>query len=143
MQVDPPDLRVTFPRSPKELLGGYVHLGRMIDKARSHAAGTIGEYLYPCPLDKRLLELLDITGEDFSDAIRDRGDTEILEWIKQNAKTYTTNEIQEWTRSFLSRGPHDEDSWKYFKSVRDQFAPDRLDISTWVDLLDLEEGRPV
>lgn len=141
MKVSPPDLRVSFPRSPKEELGSYVHLARMIDKARAQAAGTLGDYLYPCPLDQRLLEFLGVISEDFLDAIRDRDDTEVLEWIKQNALPKTTGETKEWTRSFLNRGPHDEESWEYFKSVRVRFAPGRSDISTWVDLLDLEEGR--
>ena len=49
------DLRTTFPRSMKTRLGGYVHLARMIDKCRAVLAGTEGEYIYPCPMDDRLL----------------------------------------------------------------------------------------
>ena len=123
------------------MLGAYVHLARMIDKARAKIAGSEGEYIYPCPLDQRLLEFLGVTGEELLDVIRDRNDEESLEWINQNAKARTDKEIMEWNRSFLSRGPSDEDSWKYFRSVRDQFAPNRTDITTWVNLLDLEEGR--
>ena len=53
------DLRNSYPRSVHEPLGGYVHLGRMIDKARAKHAGTLGEYIYPCPLDHRLLDFLE------------------------------------------------------------------------------------
>ena len=40
------NLSKEYPRSPKQRLGGYAHLCRMIDKARAKAAGTIGEYIY-------------------------------------------------------------------------------------------------
>ncbi|MEO5656188.1 MAG: DUF5069 domain-containing protein, partial [Nitrospiria bacterium] len=50
------DLSREVPRSPRDRLGGLVHLGRMIDKARAKSAGTLSDYLYPCPLDQVLLE---------------------------------------------------------------------------------------
>jgi len=48
-----PDLTQHPPRSPRVRLGGYVHLARLLDKARAFAAGKPGEYVYPCPLDQR------------------------------------------------------------------------------------------
>ncbi|MEK6576069.1 MAG: DUF5069 domain-containing protein [Nitrospirota bacterium] len=36
MKVKVLDLTKEFPRSPKEKLGGHVHLARMIDKARAN-----------------------------------------------------------------------------------------------------------
>ena len=50
------DLRTTHPRSPREKLAGYAHLARIIDKCRAVLAGTQGDYIYPCPMDKRLLD---------------------------------------------------------------------------------------
>ena len=38
------DLTKEPPRSPKTLVGGYVILGRTLDKCRALLAGTIGEY---------------------------------------------------------------------------------------------------
>ena len=57
------DLRKTFPRSMKTRLAGYVHLARMIDKCRAVLAGTEGEYIYPCPMDERLLDYAGITAK--------------------------------------------------------------------------------
>src|SRR5437867_9676342 len=54
----PNDLTKEYPRSSRELLGGYAHLARMIDKARAREAGVNGPYFYPCPLDTTLLSFL-------------------------------------------------------------------------------------
>ncbi len=45
------DLRKTPPRSPREILGGFVIAARMVDKARADLLGINGEYnFYPCGL---------------------------------------------------------------------------------------------
>jgi Domain of unknown function (DUF5069) len=38
------------PRSPRDRLGGYALMARMIDKGRADIQGTVGEYHYACPL---------------------------------------------------------------------------------------------
>src|SRR4029077_20935443 len=45
------DLTKEPPRSPKTRVGGYVILGRTIDKCRALLWGNIGEYHFDCPLD--------------------------------------------------------------------------------------------
>ena len=49
---------------------GYVHLARMIDKCRAVLAGTEGEYIYPCPMDDRLMEFAGITADQFTAAVK-------------------------------------------------------------------------
>jgi hypothetical protein len=137
------DLTRQFPRSPREKLGGYVHLTRMIDKARAKAAGTAGEYIYPCPLDQALLEFIHMSPGDFYDAAQTRDDREFLEWFKANAKPKNSGEIDEWNQTFLNRKPRNEESLRRFIDIRNRLAPHRTDITAWPDLLDLEEGREV
>ena len=141
MRVEALDLTKAFPRSPKHRLGGYVHLDRMIDKARAKAAGTIGEYIYPCPLDQSLLDFLGISAEAFYDAVTERTDDEILRWIAEHAKARTPKELDEWNQAFLNRKPANEESRGRFLEIRTRVAPHRTDVTTWPDLLDLEEGR--
>src|SRR5438093_13486619 len=62
----PNDLTKEYPRSSRELLGGYVHLARMIDKARARDAGVDGAYIYPCPLDTAHLSRLEYRAQDFA-----------------------------------------------------------------------------
>jgi hypothetical protein len=143
MKIKALDLAKDYPRSPKERLGNYLHLVRMIDKARAKAAGTLGEYIYPCPLDRSLLEFLEISPDDFYEVAKEHDDPGVLEWVKKKAKSRSPEEIENWNQAFLNRKPQTEESLRYFLETRNRLAPERTDITTWVDLLDLEEGRPV
>jgi hypothetical protein len=57
-KISAPDLTKRPPRSPRQRLGGYALLPRMLDKGRAEIAGTSGEYHYNCPLDQRILNFL-------------------------------------------------------------------------------------
>src|SRR5213594_1855527 len=137
------NLKTEYPRSSKELLGGYAHLARMIDKARAREAGLNGDYIYPCPLDKTLLSFLEVSEQDFAYAAKSRTDTLILEWLAIHARPRSKKQIEIWNKELLERRPDDEAQWAYFKKTRDAIDPSRTDIVTWINLLDLEEGRPV
>src|SRR5260370_41609682 len=57
------------PRSPYEKLGGYVHLPRLIDKAKLQRKGLLDGYNYKTVgFDKTLLSFLKIDGEVFEEA---------------------------------------------------------------------------
>ena len=143
MKVAPLDLTQMYPQSPRERSSGYVHIGRMMDKARAKAAGTLGEYIYPCPLDQILLEFLGITADIFYEAVQEYDDREMPVWLQQNTQTRSPEELENWNRTFLNREPSSEESRKRFLGIRNRIAPHRTDITTWADLLDLEEGREV
>lgn len=138
------DLRRAHPRSPREKLAGYAHLARMIDKCRAVLAGTQGDYIYPCPMDKRLLDFVGLTAEQFTEAVRARAsDQAVVAWFVEHAVPHSPVEIEVWNEMLLTRGPDTEEKWEYFKKCRDAVDPTRTDITSWADLLDLEERRPV
>jgi hypothetical protein len=137
------DLRHQYPRSIRERLGGYVHLGRMIDKCRALQAGIQGDYVYPCPLDQRLLQFADMSAETFVREVSSRTDQEMVDWFQINATAHTPSEIEAWNELMLTAGPDTEEKWTYFKKTRDAIDPHRTDITTWADLLDLDEQRAV
>jgi hypothetical protein len=141
--MNAPDLRKSPPRSVSVKMAGYVHLARMLDKARAAAAGKLGEYIYPCPLDRRLLEFAGITPEQFSSEANKRTDDELAQWFRTAAVRHNDSEIAAWNQSMLRLGPDTEEKRKYFKATRDSINQERSDITTWADLLDLEEGRAV
>lgn len=141
MKANPLDLIKDYPRNPKEKLGGYLHLARMIDKARAKAAGKIGAYIYPCPLDQSLLDFLGISSDIFYEAARVLDDQGIRQWLKKNARPKDQNDIENWNRELLNRKPQTDEGMKHFLEIRNRIAPHRTDVTTWVDLLDLEEGR--
>jgi mannose-6-phosphate isomerase-like protein (cupin superfamily) len=64
-------------------LDGYAWLPRMIDKARAARAGTLGDAVHPCPVDRRCLAQLGIAFEDFTAVIaRTETDAEVLEELR-------------------------------------------------------------
>ena len=61
---------------------------RMIDKVRAYNAKTIGEYIFPCPLDKIILEFLNISHEEIIHLVHRLTDDEIALWIKNKCLNY-------------------------------------------------------
>jgi hypothetical protein len=47
-------------------LGGYAWLPRIIDKSRAARAGTLGDIVHPCPVDRRCLQRLGIDFATFT-----------------------------------------------------------------------------
>src|SRR5437764_2852633 len=137
------DLTRNYPRSIREKLAGYVHLGRMIDKCRAVLAGTEGEYIYPCPMDRRLLEFAGLEVEQFLEAVQGHADKAVVDWFLTAATPHPQSEIETWNEMMLTRGPDTEEKWVYFRKCLEVVNPRRTDIVSWADLLDLEEGRPV
>ena len=113
------NLRSEFPRSMRERLGEYLHLARMIDKCRAKLADTLGEYIYPCPLDQRFLDFLGISEKVFLQAVESRTDPEILAWLQTTPTSHTSKEIEDWNETFLTRGPDTDEKREYFNKTRD------------------------
>jgi len=123
---------------------GYVHLARMIDKCRAVLAGTEGEYIYPCPMDFRLMEFAGITDKQFTESVKaNPTDEGVAQWFCEVAKSHTPAELEEWNRMMLNRGPSTPEKQEYFNKLRNAVDPSRTDLSAWSDLQDLEEGRIV
>ena len=64
-------------------LAGYAWLPRMIDKSRAARAGTLGDFVHPCPVDRRCLALLGTDVETFGDVVaRSADDAEVLAGLR-------------------------------------------------------------
>lgn len=72
----------TFPRRGREPIGEALWLARMFDKARASARGTIFDYIYPCPMDKGVMQHWGITSAQFDEAVCECDDDEsIYQWL--------------------------------------------------------------
>ncbi len=70
------------PRGRDLVMGEIAWLPRITDKARADAAGTIGDYFYPCPADKGFLERHSISTEEFNQLVADNPtDDEMIEAV--------------------------------------------------------------
>src|SRR5688572_18029873 len=138
------DLRKNFPRSMHVKMDGYVHLARMIDKCRARLAGTEGEYIYPCPMDDRLMEFAGITADQFTVAVKaNPSDEAVAKWFTETAKAHSPSELEVWNEMMLNRAPSSPQSMVKFKKYLNAIDPSRTDLTSWADLQDLEEGRTV
>ncbi|HLI96708.1 MAG TPA: DUF5069 domain-containing protein [Candidatus Baltobacteraceae bacterium] len=88
----------TFPRRGRDPLGGNVlWLARVFDKARASANGTIHDYIYPCPMDKGVMERWGVTPNDFDAAIKTHvTDESILEWLRARVKPQQVEAANQW-----------------------------------------------
>src|SRR3954462_3742346 len=95
------------PRSPYERLGGYVHLPRLIDKARLHRKGLLDGYNYKTVgFDKHLLAFLKIKGDAFEEVANELDDdAKIREWVSKNAAEHSAEEIEHWNSTMIARNP--------------------------------------
>ena len=135
------DLSRAFPRSPKQEMAGLVHLPRIIDKGRAYKENKLADYIFPCPLDKIILNFLKVDTEVFANMTRDKKDAEINDWAKEQTKLKSQSDLDFINKQILERRPDSEDRLDYFNDLRNKIDPSRTDIDTWADLIDLEEGR--
>lgn len=135
------DLTKKAPRSPRVRIGGFVILARMLDKGRASVSGTSGEYKYNCPLDQHFLSFVGIDAEAVLNQIKGgKGDGEIVQFILENCSTKRSpQEIVAWSAYHESRSPSDPDSRAFFQELHQKVAPNRSDISSWFELLDLDD----
>ncbi len=136
-----PDLTQRPPRSPRVRLGGYVTLPRMLDKGRATIAGQSGEYHFNCPLDQRLLSFLGLEAEKLKEQLAlGKGDGEILEWIEATAKhRHSPEAIAAWSLFQEQRTAADVESRQFLQDYQTKTAPQRKDISTWFEMLDVDD----
>ena len=127
-----------LPRSPYERLGGYVHLPRLIDKARLHRRGLLEGYNYKTVgFDKHLLAFLKLDPDAFEKVANEHEDDgAILAWVRKNGATHTPEEIEQWTEALTSR--HTDTAVKkarFGHFVTDAGGAGREAVRTSVDLI--------
>ena len=87
----------TFPRPGRLKIGEALWLARVFDKARASAAGTIHDYIYPCPMDQGVMERWGITPQQFDAAIRiHTSDDSIYEWLAERVARDGFQAANEW-----------------------------------------------
>ncbi|PYM04828.1 MAG: DUF5069 domain-containing protein [Verrucomicrobia bacterium] len=101
------DLTKEPPRSPKTRVGGYVILGRTIDKCRALLWGNIGEYHFDCPLDNMLFGFKGIKGDDFKSFVETgASDDEIAKWVDRSGTRKSEEEKRAWCEEMLKVNPY-------------------------------------
>jgi hypothetical protein len=137
-------MQKVHPRSPYQRLGGYVHLPRLIDKARLHRKGLLDGYNYKTVgFDKHLLAFLKIDGDSFEETVnRLDQDGAILDWVQRYGAKPSPEEIEQWNEAMISRHPDTAAKRARFNHfLKEAGGEGRKDIRTYFDLIEFDEGR--
>ena len=137
------DLTQSPPRSPYvrdvfHVVGG----ARMADKARASTGGKLGEYRFgeDSGLDRRVLGFLGLGAEEFREAAyANPNDCELGEWLAENCNR-KAEEISVFNAQQVNYGRCGEALARLVKR-RAEIVPDRTDIETFFDLMDLDDER--
>jgi hypothetical protein len=133
-----------IPRSPYERLGGYVHLPRLIDKARLHHKGLLDGYNYKTVgFDKHLLGFLQVDPDAFEKAVNAlESDAAVLGWVRERGVAHTPEEIEQWNQAMISRHPDTAvKKARFTHFLKEAGGAGREDIRTYFDLIEFDEGR--
>jgi hypothetical protein len=135
-------------RSPRESLGGYILLPRLIDKSVSwrkgnspptYAANVLGTGF---TLDGRFLTFTGLNAEVLRQVIlSSRTDEDVLAWVQKHARPTTAAEKQVWAEQ-IDRYRPDASLVEYRKRIYPELAA-RVDVGflSVLDLIDMDEGR--
>ena len=144
-----PNLTRHPPRSPRTRLGGFVHLPRLIDKARAVIAGTNGDFHYNCPMDQRFWAFTGINPDAFFAEVKSgKSDSELLAYVTAHTQPKRQpSEISSWSTWFEQLTATPPDTRAFFNDIHRKNAAHRDDIATWFDWLELDDyvtfgGRP-
>ena len=135
------DLTRQPPRRPSNLsIAGIVGAARMVDKARAHNEETLGEFLYggDSGLDRKVLDLLGISDEEFAEAADEHDDHSLNQWIAERS-SITQEVIDQFNKTELERLPETDE---YKQRLRDRiakYAPGSTHIKTILQSIELDD----
>jgi hypothetical protein len=140
------NLTSDFPRSPRELLAGYVIGVRTLDKCRALLNNSVGEYHFNCPVDNLFFEFTGISADQFKEFVATGAtDEQVASWVEKNAKPRERIEIIKWNNDLrykrISELP--DDTQEYLEDYIPEFIPAHLrhHIDYFFDVYDAEEKR--
>jgi len=133
-------------RAADETVDGLVHFGRMLDKIRLEAAGTLPEGYFlgdddPTWWDSRCCRFLGVDYAELAALVRDGLEDEAaLEWCLTQGRGPSEEEILIWNAFILKRGWRDESTGGLEANKEASGLGTREDIVTWVELFKAEEA---
>lgn len=138
-------MKVEGLRSPHIKTGGIVHFARMLDKIRLHEAGKLpAEYQENLGggFDGFCCQFLHLDYAALAARTKQGGsDEELVEWAFQNGRRPSDYEAMVWNEFMRKRGWNDEASPRLQMRKGESGFPERDDIQTFFDYIDLDEER--
>jgi gluconokinase len=137
----------TYPKSPKETVGGLMYFPRMLDKIRLHARGELGldyqeNFGKPQSGDGMCCNLLRVDHAALRERVLAGGtDEEILEWCYTTGRRLNEGDVMVWN-GFISKLGWNDFATQFLDEIKEQYQiTHRTDIMTFPQLIDLDERR--
>jgi len=135
-----------FPRSPRETMDGWHYLPRYIDKIRLHLAGKLhSDYTdnFGKAFDGLWLKSAGVTHEQMISVVKNSiCDGQVCDWIHVNVKKPQSEKDAHWKEMLSRPKPDDAEAVARLKLRKEQCGhPNRDDVKTFVDVIDLDEKR--
>jgi hypothetical protein len=138
------DLTKKHPRSPRDMLAGYVIGARMLDKCRAVIEGTAGEYHFNCPLDRFFLDFTGIDAESFRSFVATgANDDEVAAWIGEHATSRPRIEVIRWNNRIRDMRLSDmpDQIQEFMEGYIPECLPEGSVVYHFLDVFDIEEDR--
>jgi hypothetical protein len=134
-----------YPRSPREVMDGWIYLPRFVDKVRLHLAGKLTpdyQENFTKGFDGAWLKAAGVSPQPFIEVVKNTiTDGEVCDWVRKNVKK-TEAEKLAFRNYILNRGTEDEESKARLKMRKEQAGlSHRDDIRVFVDFIDADEKR--
>jgi hypothetical protein len=135
-----------FPRSSREMMDGWMHLPRYVDKMRLHLAGKLHSDYHPNlgrGFDAMWLKAAGVTHEQMVELVkRSFIDAEICDWVRANVKKSAAEKRAHGEMMLNRPATDDPAAQERFKQRKQEFGlAHRDDVKTFVDLNDADEKR--
>ena len=136
---------IIYPRSPREVMDGWVYLPRFIDKIRLHLAGKLHpdyQENFTKGFDGAWLKVSGVSAQPFIEVVKGSvTDGQVCDWVHQNVKK-TEAEKEVFRNHILNRGTEDDEIKARLKMRKEQAGlAHRDDIKFFVDFIDADEKR--
>ena len=139
------DLRKSYPRSPREKLGGYVIAARCVDKCRAFLVGH----------ERRIQLLALFVGEPMVCVYRHYtgtiqrscghrcGRRRLARWITAHSQVKDPDEVLKWNNRLrdMRLSEMSLQAQQYLEEYIPKFVPKHRPVYVWFDVYDLEEKR--
>ena len=137
---------IIFPRSPRETMGGWMHLPRYLDKIRLHLAGKLHADYQPNfgkGFDGRWLQAAGLTHEQMIEVVKNTTtDGEVCDWVRVNVKKSDAEKHAHAEGMSGYPKPGDVEMENRLKQRKEAAGlAHRDDLKNFVDFIDADEKR--
>lgn len=137
---------IIYPRSPREMMDGWMHLPRYIDKIRLYLAGKLHpDYQdnFGKGFDGMWLQAAGVTHEQMIEVVKNSiTDGQVCDWVRQDVKRTAAEKAAH--REAMLNYPKPDDVAMQARLKERKAASGlghRDDIKTFVDYIDADEKR--